>query len=157
MRKSKVYTTTDSQFTALVLSSNSMSDLLRKIGLSTNGGNSNKVAKERIHTLGISTDHFTIKIAKTTDSTRYTLEEACVANSTYQNRTKLKERLIKEKWLIYHCYICRLVDWNNQPIALHLDHINGINNDHRLENLRLLCPNCHSQTETYAGKNKIRQ
>ena len=43
--------------------------------------------------------------------------------------------------------------WLDEPITLQLDHINGINNDHRIENLRILCPNCHSQTSTYAGKN----
>ena len=44
----------------------------------------------------------------------------------------------------------------DKKLSLQLDHINGINNDHRIENLRFLCPNCHSQTETYAGKNKGR-
>jgi len=47
------------------------------------------------------------------------------------------------------CAICGITDWLGQSLSLHLDHINGINNDNRLENLRLLCPNCHSQTDTY--------
>lgn len=55
----------------------------------------------------------------------------------------------------YKCKICGLgPEWNNKKLILQLDHINGINTDHRLENLRFLCPNCHSQTETYGGKNK---
>ena len=66
----------------------------------------------------------------------------------------LKERLVKEKYLEYKCAECGITEWNGKPLSLHLDHINGINNDHRIENLRFLCPNCHSQTNTYAGKNK---
>lgn len=45
--------------------------------------------------------------------------------------------------------------WNGKPLTLHIDHINGVNTDNRLENLRRLCPNCHSQTDTFCGKNKI--
>ena len=52
----------------------------------------------------------------------------------------------------YVCTICRINEWQGQPLTLHLDHINGINNDNRFENLRLLCPNCHSQTETYGRR-----
>ena len=48
---------------------------------------------------------------------------------------------------------CGISEWLGNPLALQLDHINGVNNDHRLTNLRFLCPNCHSQTDTYAGKN----
>jgi len=54
--------------------------------------------------------------------------------------------------------MCGLTEWNNKPISLELDHINGINNDNRLENLRIICPNCHAQTPTYRGrKNVIKQ
>jgi 5-methylcytosine-specific restriction endonuclease McrA len=52
------------------------------------------------------------------------------------------------------CQICGISEWHGKPITLQLDHINGINNDNRYENLRLICPNCHSQTITYAGRNK---
>ena len=77
-----------------------------------------------------------------------------VENYTYTTIFRLKKQLVKEKLLEYKCSICSLKEWLNQPISLQLDHINGIRNDHRLENLRFLCPNCHSQSETYAGRNK---
>jgi hypothetical protein len=72
----------------------------------------------------------------------------------YYQTFKLNKRILKEKILENICDVCKTSEWNNKPISLHLDHINGISTDHRLKNLRFLCPNCHSQTETYCGKNK---
>jgi 5-methylcytosine-specific restriction endonuclease McrA len=60
---------------------------------------------------------------------------------------------VNEGRMEYKCQCCGISEWLDKPISLQLDHINGINNDHRIENLRFLCPNCHSQTDTYAGKN----
>lgn len=78
-----------------------------------------------------------------------------VEDSSYINTNHLKNRLIKEGLLEYRCYICgNIGEWNRQPLSLQLDHINGNHTDNRLENLRLLCPNCHSQTETYGRKNR---
>jgi Zn finger protein HypA/HybF involved in hydrogenase expression len=71
------------------------------------------------------------------------------------DRKYLKKRIINEKLLDYKCQICCLDPiWNEKTLSLHLDHINGQNDDNRLENLRFLCPNCHSQTETYSGKSR---
>ena len=67
---------------------------------------------------------------------------------------KLKKRLISENLIEKKCNCCGITNWMGKDITLQLDHINGINNDHRLENLQLLCPNCHSQTDTWCGKNK---
>jgi Zn finger protein HypA/HybF involved in hydrogenase expression len=55
---------------------------------------------------------------------------------------------------IYQCSSCGLSEWLGEHLVLELDHINGVNSDHRLENLRLLCPNCHSQTANFRGRNK---
>jgi Zn finger protein HypA/HybF involved in hydrogenase expression len=72
----------------------------------------------------------------------------------YNSRAAVKRKIINENLLEYKCNICGIVEWNNKPLSLHLDHINGSNGDNRLENLRFLCPNCHSQTDNYAGRNK---
>ena len=84
------------------------------------------------------------------------LEEVMVENSTY-SRGHLKKRLLKEGLIENKCEICGLDEiWNNIKLVMVLDHKNGIRDDHRRENLRMLCPNCNSQQKTFAGKcNKI--
>jgi len=67
---------------------------------------------------------------------------------------KLKQRLINVGLKSNKCEECGVAEWNGKQLNIQLDHINGNSHDHRLENLRMLCPNCHSQTETYSGKNK---
>ena len=89
-------------------------------------------------------DNFILKIQE--------LEEILIIGSKISSNS-LRKRLLSESVLNFECSCCKLTEWNNKPISLELDHINGTSNDNRLENLRLLCPNCHSQTETYRGKN----
>jgi 5-methylcytosine-specific restriction endonuclease McrA len=68
-------------------------------------------------------------------------------------RKLAKKRIIQDKLIPYKCSFCGNIGiWRGKEITLQLDHINGINNDHRLENLRFLCPNCHTQTPTYGNK-----
>ena len=69
------------------------------------------------------------------------------------DRGYLKKRLVVEGLLEPKCAVCGINRWRGKPLSLELDHINGDRHDNRLENLRLLCPNCHSQTETYSGRN----
>ena len=66
-----------------------------------------------------------------------------------------KRVILRDKLLNYECVKCNNSGkWEGNVLALQLDHINGINNDNRLSNLRFLCPNCHSQTETFSGKKR---
>jgi len=67
---------------------------------------------------------------------------------------KLRNRLIKEGIKTNMCEMCGIKDWQGREISMQLDHIDGDSHNHKLYNLRLICPNCHSQTETYCGKNK---
>ena len=67
---------------------------------------------------------------------------------------RLRQRLIEDGLLQYQCSECNISTWCGQPITLELDHKDGDNTNHALSNLRLLCPNCHSQTATYKSKNK---
>ena len=66
--------------------------------------------------------------------------------------SKLSRRLVKEGYFEYKCSHCSIQDWNDKPLTLELDHIDGDNSNHQLDNLRLLCPNCHSQTPTYRNR-----
>ena len=68
-------------------------------------------------------------------------------------RNHVKARLLRAGLLKNVCSNCGILDWLGNPLSMHIDHINGIREDHRLENLRMLCPNCHSQTPTYGGRN----
>lgn len=87
------------------------------------------------------------------------LKEICVIDSSYSSGC-LKKRLFNELNWEHKCSFCGLKEWNwimhnkIMPIPLQLDHINGNNKDNRLENLRLLCPNCHATTSTFSGRNK---
>jgi Zn finger protein HypA/HybF involved in hydrogenase expression len=74
-------------------------------------------------------------------------------DSHYQS-SRLRERLIEEKYFEAKCYVCGLIEWQGKAIALELEHISGDNTNNCIENLTLLCPNCHAQTNTYRGKNK---
>ena len=152
---SKVYQVSDEEFKKIVAESYTYSDCLRALGLRTNGGSSTDTLKRRINELNCSIEHFNRKggNGRASVHVKYTLAEILVKNSTYANISRLKERLLRETDMEYKCAICGIVEWLDKPLSLHLDHINGVNNDHRIENLRFLCPNCHSQTPTYAGKN----
>jgi len=149
---------TNEQFIIAVRESRSISETLTKIGLRPTGGNYKqfrKYANEMI----VDYSHFEGKGWRIGDKQpvvqAQSLSELLVEYSTY-NTWRLKKRLIKEKIFIEECSKCKLTEWLGQPIPLELDHINGINTDNRLENLRLLCPNCHAQTDTYRGKNQKR-
>lgn len=121
------------------------------MGLGTRGGSSTDILKRRIAELNCSTEHFGKQLQSV--SAKYSLEEILVENSSYANISRLKQRLVNEGKMEYKCQKCGISEWLGNPLTLQLDHINGVNNDHRLTNLRFLCPNCHSQTDTYAGKN----
>lgn len=84
-------------------------------------------------------------------------EKVFVENSTY-SRMRLKERIIKQELIPYECAECGNVgEWNGKKLVLQLDHKNGVNDDHRIDNLRFLCPNCHTQQDTYAAKNRLNE
>jgi Zn finger protein HypA/HybF involved in hydrogenase expression len=140
-----------------VKQSTTYSDVCRLLNVKSGGGNFRTI-KKRINDLGLDVTHFegksfTGEKRKNTGQKPKSLNDILVENSNF-HRDSLKKRLIKEELIDYKCVGCgNEGEWLGKPISLQLDHINGVNNDNRLENLRFLCPNCHSQTITYAGKN----
>lgn len=148
----KIDLISDGEFIELVNNSSCISDVLRNLEYSTNGNSwGNKIVKERMEKLGIS---FTKRnLNYNNQNSVLSLDKVLTKDSEY-NRTKLKSRLISEGLKEYKCECCGLTEWNGKYISLQLHHINGIHNDNRLENLQILCPNCHSQTENFASKGK---
>lgn len=141
----------------VVKNSQTYSDILRYFNLSNKGGN-HKTLKSRLDYENIDYNH--IKTYDFTERGRVkqqlSLEEVlnkfCLSDKEI-NRSNLKRYILKFNLLEYKCQECDNVGYhNNKTLSLHLDHINGNPKDNRLENLRFLCPNCHSQTETYCGK-----
>jgi hypothetical protein len=138
----------------------SAAQALRLVGRIPAGGNY-KVLYSRIQRLGLDTSHWTGQghlRGETHDWAKsIPLEEILVIESRYRgSNARLKSRLLRKGLLLAKCSSCGITEWQGQPLSLHLDHVNGVNDDHRLENLRLICPNCHSQTQTYCGRNKGR-
>ena len=86
--------------------------------------------------------------------TKIPISEILEGKHPYYQTLKLKKRLIKEGIKKNECEICKISEWNGKSLSMQLDHIDGDSHNHKLENLRMTCPNCHSQTETYCGKNK---
>lgn len=78
------------------------------------------------------------------------------AANTRSNRGHLKQRLLRMGLKDGRCEACGLGEWRGEPLSLELHHVNGDRHDNRLENLQLLCPNCHSQTDNWGGRNRRR-
>lgn len=154
MARARKYT--DDQFIEVVKKNLSVRECLKQLGVRPTGGNY-KVFHKRISDLNLDTSHFTgmghLKGKTHNYRPAKELEEVLTENSYYQSH-KLRLRLIKEGIKEHRCELCNNTEWLGKPIALELEHINGVHSDNRLENLKLLCPNCHSTTSTYRGKNK---
>lgn len=146
-----IWDISNEDFIKYVKESKTYSELLRKCGYA-NLGNS-KTIKKRINLLNLSVDHFVKYIIPAQNKT--SLSEIFIENSKYNNNTNIKKKLLQEYNLEYKCIECGINEWQGKKISLELDHINGNNTDNRLLNLRLLCPNCHSQTPTFRIKNKL--
>ena len=83
------------------------------------------------------------------------IERLLVAD-TYRSRHNVKLRLLGEGLKENRCEACGLTEWLGRPLSMALHHVNGDGRDNRLENLQLLCPNCHSQTDNFSGRGRRR-
>lgn len=155
MRKntSRIWKIPLSQFIEVFNKSNTFVEMLGFFNLKHKGGNYRTLIK-RFKQEGIDYSKFSKKRYVNSGIKKLIpLEQILTVNNDY-SRYALKSRLLKGGFLENQCYCCRQGPiWNDKPLVLILDHINGIYNDNRIENLRMLCPNCNSQTETFAGRN----
>lgn len=144
---------TKEQFIEAVKNSTSIRQVLNKLNISPAGGNY-KCFHKLIEDLSLDISHFTGQ-AHNRDK-RYVkvpLEDYLSNKKTIQSY-KLKNRLIKENIFKPICSDCLNSEWKYQSIPLELDHKDGNPKNNSLDNLRLLCPNCHALTSNYRGKNK---
>ena len=140
-----------------VKNSCSYAQLAKKIGYenSSSSGSAYRAVHQMINELNLDTSHFTgqgwIK-GKTYDSKKYMPFDEYIKGDSVQTN-KLRQKLLKEGLKEYKCECCQNTIWNGQPIPLEVHHKDGDKDNNELENLQLLCPNCHALTDNYRGKN----
>jgi transposase-like protein len=141
-----------------VADSLSYAEVLRRLGLRAAGGNHRTVRKYVEDVWRIPVDHFDAQRARSAAPARaIPLAEVLVEGSTY-HRGHLKRRLLAEGLKRPECEMCGQGEiWRGRRMSLVLDHINGVHDDHRLENLRILCPNCNATLDTHCGRHKTRK
>ena len=158
-RVNRIRSWTDADLCAAVKESDSIAGVLRRLGYSPSGGMHRHI-RGHIRRLGLNTDHFRgrgwAKGRKRpgTGIRGVPLDDILVADSTYVNGARLRRRLVEAGLKAAHCELCGLKEWRGEPLPLALDHVNGDHCDNRLENLRILCPNCHALTDTWCGRNR---
>ena len=154
--ENKIYKLSDEQFVELLKKSSTISEVLFKLGYTVKGNSwGYSQVKRRMDDLNLDYSIFKGKSAviKTNKLNNIRKEDILKENCKHQ-RIVLRRYVIKNNLIPYKCAICGCTEWQGKTLSLELDHINGINNDNRLENLRFLCPNCHSQTSTYGSRNQ---
>lgn len=138
-RRKTRQTWTDKQLAEAIVSCDSFSDTAIKLGLSRS---SNTLLRKRAKELNLDFSHFRISGHKPKPFEKL------------KARKNIKRRLLLNNDLKYECSECGIFEWRNKTLSLDLEHIDGNRNNNNKTNLTLLCPNCHSQTDTYRGKNR---
>jgi hypothetical protein len=152
MRQYRNYT--DADFIEAWTNSGSVRQVLGKLGLVEAGGNY-ACAKKRADALGLTKEHMhgqSWNKGKKVGPKRPVKEY--LSNQRSIQSYQLKNRLLAEGLKQHKCEMCGITEWNGQPAPIELDHIDGNRCNNTIENLRILCPNCHAQTDNYRGKNK---
>lgn len=152
MRKGKIFECSKLRLQQLVKDSNTYSDVLKKLGLLPVGSNRYNL-KEKIKAENIDDSHLAINCGFGWSSGKSLIEKdealGYFVEKSSMDRASIKKYVLRYDLLPYICQKCRQIPiWNNEVLVLDLDHINGQRHDNRLDNLRFLCPNCHSQEKT---------
>lgn len=159
---SKLYDYTPTELQKLLDESNSYADLLRKLNMSEHGGNRitlRKIINEYdldLSKINKNRKQENIKILQEIQFKEKPLSEILKKDVSYSSSTLIK-RLFKEGLKQRKCEICGITKWMGKEITFQLHHKDEDHRNNELTNLQVLCPNCHSQTENYAGKSKSKK
>jgi len=146
-------TWTDEELRDAVAHGRSVRDVVGKLGLKIAGGSCAAI-KKAINREGLSTEHFAKYTSKAKGGVAKRSIESAFTDGGKATKNTIKRLLKRHSLIPYRCR-CGLTDeWQGKKLVLQLEHINGSTKDNRLENLEWLCANCHSQTSTYAGRNR---
>jgi ribosomal protein L40E len=139
---------TDKEFSDVVKNSKTITEVLRCFGVPVNQGYHNRAFHRDIDRLGLDTSHF----SRPKPKNDLPLDEILIEKSKWKGGSKnLRIKLVKYGVIDNVCSECGIgPEWNGKRLTLQLDHINGDSSNNRLENLRILCPNCHTQTITHS-------
>lgn len=148
----------ESQLRRAVHESKSVTEVIKRLGMAVSGSNAHNISRN-IKKFGMETSHFDSLYWHKRNgiaTSKMSNEDIFVKGGT-TSRNFIRKRIIKDNLLEYKCSKCNINEWLGEELILHLDHINGDRYDNRLENLRWLCPNCHTQTSTWGQKKKGRK
>ena len=141
----------------VIISSISLAEVLRKLNVIPAGGNY-RILHKNIKQWNIDISHFKgqgwLRVKTHSFKPSIPLEEIFSGKHPHYQTFKLHKRLLKENVFEHRCSHCKETEWLGDIIPLELDHIDGNTFNHSKDNLRFLCPNCHTLTSTYRGKNK---
>lgn len=147
--KSHIEEYSDAAFIKIIQESHTYKECFQKMGYRAISGSLFPKFKRRVEILGLSVEHF-----RKPHPRKLSADDVFCKNSTVTGCV-LRDWYKKDNNIPYVCSICGQEPfWNNKPMTLILDHINGYNHDNRIENLRWVCPNCNIQLDTTNGKNK---
>lgn len=126
-----------------VKESTTVTEVVRKLGLSASGGNMATISR-KIRKHNIDTSHFVGKsFNKGKEPCNKKPIEFFMTNNVFVNSDYLRKRLLKEKIFEHKCMLCGLLKWQGRQIPLELHHLNGDRMNNTLENIMIICPNCH--------------
>lgn len=157
---SKIYSVSDEEFIALFNRAETITQILETLGLSTSGGCSRTVFFKRAEELKLNIDELRKRtlekislMMKSAGKRRAVKLEDVISGRISPTPGCFKRMILRNNLIEYKCGKCGINEWHGEKLSLQMDHIDGIKTNNALENIRLLCPNCHSLTSTFAGKN----